>query len=252
MSLTDKLRSLIEATFTSKKDFIAKQALPVGYPAIDIPLQNVDGWSYVTTSDGYLSLDAFSADQVFLHSGLLSYIDAGDRKSVFIPVRKGDVVSVGSANYRDGSYMKFFKLIGGGHLKSLVLQSGGALCLRLSLLSKRFSISPDHKQCRGIQQRILRSHKAVSGLRMSSRRMMGTLCSPTTKLKPQNLLIEQQVCDREAHQRPMRAFLFQSRKETLLQEWSSIHQRKTHAFVLSLSSALHNLSANCEEVRHVA
>lgn len=116
MSLKDKVRSLIEAAFTSKKAFIAEQALPVGSPVIDIPLQNVEGWSYVPTSDGYVSLDVFSADHVFLHCGLLSYIEAGNRKSVFIPVRKGDAVSVGSVNYAGGSYMKFFKLIGGGIL----------------------------------------------------------------------------------------------------------------------------------------
>lgn len=139
MSLKDKLRSLIESTFTSKKAFIAEQALPASnYAGINVPLQNVDGWTYVPPADGYLKADVFSADQVFLHSGLLSYVDGGDRKGVFIPVRKGDGVSVGTANYQSGSNLTFFPLIGGGYLSSLVKSlCGGGLCL-LSHLSKRF------------------------------------------------------------------------------------------------------------------
>lgn len=135
MSLKDKLRSLIEATYTSKKAYIAEQALPANNNAgVNVPLQNSDGWTYVPPADGYLKADIFSADQVFLHSGLLSYVDGGDRKGVFIPVRKGDGVSVGSANYQSGSNLTFFPLIGGG-LKAFIC--GGGLCL-LSHLSKRF------------------------------------------------------------------------------------------------------------------
>lgn len=138
--------TLFDQRLSYRKSFIAQQALPANNSAgINVPLQNVDGWTYVPPADGYLKADVYSADQVFLHSGLLSYVDGGDRKGVFIPMRKGDVVSVGTANYQSGSNLTFFPLIGGGYLSSLVKSlCGGGLCL-LSHLSRACSIFSQEK-----------------------------------------------------------------------------------------------------------
>lgn len=150
MNLIDKLRDWGESLFSSKKAFVAHQALPQGnIGRVVVQLQNADGWTYTPPADGYLSADIFSADQVFLHSGLLSYVDAGDRKGVILPVRKGENVSVGSANYSQTSALYFFPLIGGGYLSSILQAIGGGLW-KLSHLNRsfnRFSSSAVAKQC---------------------------------------------------------------------------------------------------------
>lgn len=54
MSLKDKLRSLIEATFTSKKAFISNQAMPCGQKInIQLPVETATT-TWVAPQDGYL------------------------------------------------------------------------------------------------------------------------------------------------------------------------------------------------------
>lgn len=147
MSLIERLRDWGESLFTSKKAFVAHQALPQGNSGrVTVQLQNVDGWTYTPPEDGYLAADIYSADQVFLHSGVLSYLDAGDRKGIYLPVRKGENVSVGSANHSSSSSLYFFPLIGGGYLSSVLQAIGGCLCL-ISHSFNRFSSSAVAKQC---------------------------------------------------------------------------------------------------------
>lgn len=148
MSLIERLRDWGESLFTSKKAFVAHQALPQGnIERVTVQLQNVDGWTYTPPEDGYLAADIYSADQVFLHSGVLSYLDAGDRKGIYLPVRKGENVSVGSANHSSSSSLYFFPLIGGGYLSSILQAIGGGLCL-ISHSFNRFSSSAVAKRIR--------------------------------------------------------------------------------------------------------
>ena len=202
MSLKTLISSLIEATFTSKKAYIAKQALPANETrAIEVPLQNVSGWQYIPPDDGYLYIDCWSSGEVFLHSGILSYMNAGERKSLFIPVSKGSGVSVGSLGFLQDSQAKFFPLIGGG-LKSLFVKSlcGGGLCL-LSHLHKACSIFLQRKlistgtfkqqALSGLQiKRFLKQRKlntpSLAGIQLQRRLMVLRVYLLTARLIPQS------------------------------------------------------------------
>lgn len=111
------LQALVDAVLgktvqKTETGFIAKQALPL-VNTVYINLQNAD-WTYIPTENGYLSLDVFSANAVFLQGSVFSYSQAGARNAVFIPVIKGQNVIVGSTNFSGSSTLQFHPLVGGG------------------------------------------------------------------------------------------------------------------------------------------
>ena len=240
----------------------AQAAMPDNESSISLSFQDGADVTYTAPDNGYLCLGAKPNEQgrsfIACWGGVETTVDGltGDaigNIAVYCPVLKGQTKWLQFSKGRFAKFVRASASLGGGYRSLLAtLQSGGEICLRLKNTFAHFLNSPVLRQCRGITQRILRSQKAASGLKAPSHRMMGMRCSATIKPKLWSLLIEQQVCDLEAHQQPMQAFSFQSRKETFLQEWPPTRQRKTHAFALFRLSALPNLCANCEEVRHVA
>ena len=144
MSLKDKLRSLIEATFTSKKTYIAEQASPQSTANSTVECIKGD-WGHLTAPiDGYANIFASSgttAANIFIQSadrkirfGTASSGDAG----LVVAVKKGDAIHYWIDDLFGNCSISYFKRIGGGYLSSLVKSlCGGGLCL-LSHLSKRF------------------------------------------------------------------------------------------------------------------
>ena len=152
MSLKDKLRSLIEATFTSKNAYIADQAMP-SLDAISVSIGEAGSINnnYIAPDSGYLvfngTADESGKNQQMWNAGNFNPKSSAPTATSFtnwMPVKKGDTITF----YYDAGIseiaIRFYRTVGGG-LKSFVY--GGGLCL-LSHLLKRFSSSVVAKQCR--------------------------------------------------------------------------------------------------------
>ena len=160
MSLKDKLRSLIEATFTSKKAYISSQAMPDAI-TIDLTGFNSSQHDYVAPTDGFAcvryngSAESVECDVYCNTSGLRSLASNNNGWTAsWIQVKKGTTVTYRSTgDTASNRQFLFSPTIGGGYLSSLAKSlCGGGLCL-LSHLSKRFSSSAAVKQCRQMNER---------------------------------------------------------------------------------------------------
>ena len=157
MSLKDKLRSLIESTFMSKKSFISNQAMP-GSAYESYEYENNQDVAFVAPTDGYLTIGSTPDND-----GISSIVSWGDIETsiqntagtptlgdlaISVPMRKG---STKYFSIKAPRFIRFFSTVGGG-LNSIIQALGGGLCL-LSHLSKRFSNSAAVKQCRQMNER---------------------------------------------------------------------------------------------------
>lgn len=150
MSLKDLISSLIEAVFGSKKAFISNQAMP--NVASHITLANNVGneTEFVAPSNGYVCLQGQSNavnNELSLVSNELrssSWGVNGWGVRIFLPIGKGQSFKAASNGFAFNA-LTFISSIGGG-LRS-ILQSGGALCLRLKTIFNRCSNSLARKQC---------------------------------------------------------------------------------------------------------
>lgn len=153
MSLKDLISTLIESAFTSKKVFIANTSAPnwtgkitiyngtsanpvtQTAPADGYYQQHVNGYP----SQGYNDISAPNETRAFVANM--------PESSAMIRVAKGDkvVMSVLSFDSIISRTIAFIPCIGGG-LRSII-QSGGALCLRLKTIFNRCSNSLARKQC---------------------------------------------------------------------------------------------------------
>lgn len=125
MSLKDKLRSLIEATFTSKKAFIAQQST-VNYNEQSTS-SVTSGQTFVSTINGYARLHAvtngangeLSVD--FGVSDRLVTVQArqsGNWVDFLFPVAKGNTYRIQGSDLESAT-VTLFSLIGGGILALL-------------------------------------------------------------------------------------------------------------------------------------
>lgn len=170
------LSALIEAVFGKKKAFIAQQAMPSN-SSISVG-QGLS--SYVATEDGYLRFLAKTTNaqspwfNVDVYNGISAYLPAigfqNGISSFAIPVKKGDSISFKADNCEIQN-ISLFKLVGGG-LNS-ILESGGALCLRLKNTLARSLNSVAGKQCR--QTRLFKwEHQKTESHLTTLHRAMGT------------------------------------------------------------------------------
>lgn len=182
----DFLRNWGESLFTSKKAYIAQQSLPnTQESVITVPnddtthttVSPIDGWACMNSNDG--NVDNFQLFTNEIHS-LISLPGTFWFRG-FIPVKKGDVVNYRCSGSSSGAILRFIRSIGGG--LSSIIQSGGALCLRLKNCFKRLTSSPSHKPCQQRQQRKVQrlteagtqSFRLSTAMRCSSHQMRQTL-----------------------------------------------------------------------------
>lgn len=148
MSLIGKLRDWGESLFTSKKTYIAQQSLPMTSGYSDQIIPDSTGTSdVVAPCDGWVNLisSTLNGQNYQLYTEGAQFLLAGNFNCWYrasIPVKKGDVVHVHSEG--TASTLRFVRSIGGGI--NQILQSGGALCLRLKNVLSRFSSSQVVKQ----------------------------------------------------------------------------------------------------------
>lgn len=149
MSLKDLISTLIESAFTFKKSFIAEQPFPSTSHIEIISSDNTEQVDYVAPDSGYVEVSTKYVNesgslQLWDLTSNLAYQTYKQNEDVrlkfYIPVKKGETVRKSGPLTVDG--MRFTRCIGGG-LNSILqaLQSGGALCLRLKTIFKRFSSS---------------------------------------------------------------------------------------------------------------
>ena len=155
MSLIDKLRDCGESLFSSKKAFVAHQAMPDDSSVTTISQSGQDVTDYIAPFDGYAVLTANATNSgsigLGLYSGSKNYgavltapVDAGQTNSLIKPVAKGN--SVRYYTYRNNLKditLKFVRSIGG--INRLCAQAvrcvrGGVLWLTSSTYSGIASI----------------------------------------------------------------------------------------------------------------
>lgn len=137
MSLKDLISTLIEAVFGSKKAFISNQAMP--NVASHITLANNVGneTEFVAPSNGYVCLQGQSNavnNELSLVSNELrssSWGVNGWGVRIFLPIGKGQSFKAASNGFAFNA-LTFISSIGGG--LSSIIQSGGAVCLRLKTI----------------------------------------------------------------------------------------------------------------------
>lgn len=146
VGLIDFLRGWGESLFTSKKAYIAQQSLPNAQESvITVPNESteyttvspIDGWACMISNDGNLGNFQLFTNEI--HSVISVPTPFWFRG--FIPVKKGDTVNYRcSGSGSTGGKLSFIRSIGEG--LNQILQSGGALCLRLKTIFNRCSSSP--------------------------------------------------------------------------------------------------------------
>lgn len=181
MSLKDLISTLIESAFTSKKVFITNTSAPnwtgkitiyngtsanpvtQTAPADGYYQQHVNGYP----SQGYNDISAPNETRAFVANM--------PESSAMIRVAKGDkvVMSVISFDSIISRTIAFIPCIGGG--LSSIIQSGGALCLRLKTIFNRCSNSLARKHCRAVRALIFRSLPRVSGVKLLQPHLMAML-----------------------------------------------------------------------------
>ena len=141
MSLIDSLRSWGESLFTSKKAYIAQQAMPSENSITLIDSDNTASYEYIAPADGYMWISTKYKNE----SGIVQLYDetaeysyqtekqnSNARLKFMIPVRKGDKVQKTGTLTVD--LLKFIYSIGGGanRLLSQAVRCvrGGGLCLK--------------------------------------------------------------------------------------------------------------------------
>ena len=136
MSLIDKLRDWGESLFNSKKAYIAQQSLPTESFVSQVSVPNDEGnHSYISPIDGwvqYMPINGNATNVQLHYQNVHSVMASGVPFTFygFVPVQKG--VEVLARSSGDSGVLLFIRSIGGG--LSSILQSGGALCLRLKTI----------------------------------------------------------------------------------------------------------------------
>lgn len=153
--LKDLIQSLMEAFISFKRAFISNQAMPgdtdvivSANPASTNPVRFVapsDGYVYVSdrgVNNQVSSLEVNHAD--YGPFGTRSFGDGNSIIRLIFPVKKGRSVDINFSNTALTDIVCRFRATIGGGLNT-ILQSGGALCLRLTNSFKQLSSSPQRK-----------------------------------------------------------------------------------------------------------
>ena len=175
VGLIDFLRNWGESLFSSKKEFIAAQAMPAE-SSTEYSYESTDSVTFTAPSDGYLTIGASQANgetRIICWGGVESTIadKSGEALAVFSPMRKGQVKYFSVSAYR---FVRFYPLVGGG-LSSILQAIGGGLCL-LSYSFNRFTSSLVRKPCRANQTLTLEvCQRLVRGAKRTPLSQMDTL-----------------------------------------------------------------------------
>lgn len=122
MSLKDKLRSLIESTFTSKKAYIAEQAMP-GLDGIGVHIGEAGSINnnYIAPESGYIvfngSANESGKNQQMWNAGNFnpkSITPTATSFTNWMPVRKGDTITFYYDTGISDVAIRFYRAVGGG------------------------------------------------------------------------------------------------------------------------------------------
>ena len=167
----EKLKELLQTLFKLS----GSQAMPSGDKVVLMSQNGPISQEVVAPNDGYLNFDArgSKANVTYLQSHALIYSDSSLRHGLMVPVKKSERVILYSGC--DGlATLTFLRTVGGG-LNS-ILESGGALCLRLKNTLARSLNSVAGKQCRQTRLFKWESQKMESHLTTLRQVMATSVC----------------------------------------------------------------------------